>query len=80
MSGICPRVRILYLILFNQKALHELKSLHPEEQQVILLKTIQDLTLREIGEIMNLSIGKVAYRLNAGLKQLANQLKNEGIL
>jgi RNA polymerase sigma-70 factor, ECF subfamily len=63
-----------------QKALHELKSLHPEEQQVIMLKTVQDLTLREIGEIMNLSIGKVSYRLNSGLKALADRLKDEGVL
>ncbi len=63
----------------GQKALHELKALHPEEQQVILLKTIQDLTLREIGDIMNLSIGKVSYRLNTGLKALAERLKEEGV-
>jgi len=63
----------------GQKALQELKALHPEEQQVILLKTIQDLTLREIGEIMGLSLGKVSYRLNTGLKALAERLKEEGV-
>jgi len=64
----------------GQKALSELKMLHHEEQQVIMLKTIQDLTLREIAEITGLTIGKVSYRLNNGLKELANRLKGEGIL
>lgn len=61
-------------------AMRELKNLHEEEQQVILLKTLQDLKLREISEVTGLSIGKVAYRLNQGLAALASRLKEGGLL
>lgn len=62
----------------GQIALKELKMLDEEEQHIILLKTVQDLKLREISEITGLSINKVAYRLNQGLKTLALRLKEGG--
>ncbi|MBF0196939.1 MAG: RNA polymerase sigma factor [Planctomycetes bacterium] len=62
----------------GRQALDELKQLHEEEQQVILLKTIQDLKLREIAEVTGLTVNKVSYRLNQGLKHLASRLREGG--
>ncbi len=52
--------------------------LREDEQQIIMLKTIQNLKLREISEITGVSINNVAYRLNQGLKTLASRLREGG--
>ncbi len=55
-------------------ALQELNQLPDEQKQVLLLKHIQGLTLREISEITGLNIGTVNYRLTQGLKALAGRI------
>jgi RNA polymerase sigma-70 factor, ECF subfamily len=63
----------------KQKAIYHLNQLDDVEKQIIQLKAIQNLKLREVAEIMGLSIGKVSYLLNKGLKSIANNLTKDGI-
>jgi len=63
-----------------EKALDELAKLPAQERRILLLKVIQDFSLREIGEIMGMSHGNVAYHLNSGLKTLASRLKASGVI
>lgn len=57
-----------------QAAMAALETLPEQERQVVTLKVIDDLTLREIGEILDLKIGTVHYRLTRGLEKLSKQL------
>jgi RNA polymerase sigma-70 factor (ECF subfamily) len=63
-----------------EKALEELARLPSQERRILLLKVIQDFSLRDIGEIMGMSHGNVAYHLNSGLKTLASRLKASGVI
>lgn len=62
----------------TRRALAELDNLPEDQQQVVRLKVIDGLTLREVGDVLNLSIGNVHYRLNRGLAELARRLKETG--
>lgn len=57
-----------------EAAMAALETLPEQERQVVTLKVLDDLTLREIGEILNLKIGTVHYRLTRGLEKLSKQL------
>ena len=61
-------------------ALAALKRLPDDQKQVIMLKIIQDMTLREIAEVMGITPSTVNYRLNQGLKAMASRLKQDGVL
>lgn len=61
-----------------QRALAMLHALPEDQQQVILLKVVEGLTLRQIGQILDLNVGNVYYRLNRGLADLAKRLKEAG--
>ena len=61
------------------RALEELGRLPDENREVLLLKVIQGMTLREIGEVLGLTPGNVAYRVNQGLSELSRRLKDAGI-
>ena len=58
-------------------ALHELPE---EEQQIVTLKIMQGLTLREVAEVMDLPFTNVNYRLNRALGDLARKLKRKGVV
>lgn len=60
------------------RALEALGRLPEDQQQVLRLKVIDGLTLREVGEVLGMSIGNVHYRLNRGLADLARVLKADG--
>jgi len=64
----------------SERALAELKRLPEELRQVLVLKVIQDMTLRDIAKVTGLSFGNVAYRVNQGLKELAMRLKEAGVV
>ena len=64
----------------KQKAIYHLNKLDDLEKQIIQLKAIQNLKLREVAEIMDLSIGKVSYLLNKGLKSIGDNLNKDGIV
>ena len=62
------------------KAMAELQELAPEQRQVVLLKVVHGLTLKEIAEITGTPIGTVDYRLHQGLRELARRLKTSGVI
>ena len=61
-------------------ALRELAQLDDECRQVVLLKVVQGMTLREVAEVVGAPISTVNYRLNQGLTQLAHRLKRAGVV
>jgi len=61
-------------------AVTELDKLPDDLRQVLLLKIIQGLNFRQIGEVTGLTTGNVAYKLNRGLKKLAQRLKETGVI
>jgi len=56
-------------------AVREMQRLPEEQKQVLLLKIMEGLTLREISEITGMKIGTVNYRLTQGLMTLADRLR-----
>jgi len=53
----------------------------PEEQrQVLLLRVVQGMKLREISEVTGLSVGNAGYRISEGLQELARRLKARGVI
>lgn len=61
-----------------QRALAMLDTLPEDQRQVILLKVVEGLTLRQIGTVLGMNVGNVYYRLNRGLGDLAKRLKDAG--
>jgi len=61
-------------------ATQELANLPNHLREVIHLKIIQGLTLRQIGAITGLTVGNAGYRLNQGLQRLAERLKARGAI
>ena len=61
-------------------ALRELAQLDDECRQVVLLKVVQGMTLREVAEVVGAPISTVNYRLNQGLTTLAHRLKRAGVV
>lgn len=62
------------------RAVEELGKLPERQRQVLLLKVIQDMTLRDIAHVTGLTLGNVAYHLNQALKELARRLKAAGVI
>lgn len=52
-----------------------IRTLPKEQQEVVLLRFSQDLTLREIGAVMGLPLRTVQSRLRAALKQLKKEME-----
>ena len=61
-------------------ALRELAKLDDEQRQVVLLRIIQGMSLREVAEVAGISISLVNYRLNQGLAELARRLRKASVL
>ena len=58
----------------------QLQTLPEEERQVILLRIVEGLNLREISEITGLTEGNVDYRINKALRELTGRLKDAGVV
>jgi len=58
----------------------EVRKLPDEQKEVLLLKVIQGFTLREIGEITGVPLSSASYRINQGLRELAQRLKAQGLV
>ena len=63
-----------------ERAVEELGRLAVEQRQVLLLKIIRDMTMREIAAVTGTTVGNVAYHLNQALKELARRLKAAGVI
>lgn len=64
----------------RQVALRELAQLDDQQRQVVLLKVIQGMTLRQVAEVVDISVSLVNYRLNQGLTELARRLRRAGVV
>lgn len=64
----------------RQVALRELAQLDADQRQVVLLKIIQGMTLRQVAEVIGGSVSLVNYRLNQGLAELARRLRKAGVV
>jgi len=64
----------------RQVALRELSQLDERQRQVVLLRIIQGMTLREVAEVVGVSVSLVNYRLNQGLAELSQRLRKAGVV
>jgi RNA polymerase sigma-70 factor (ECF subfamily) len=64
----------------RQVALRELAQLDDQQRQVVLLKVIQGMTLRQVAKVIGISVSLVNYRLNQGLTELSQRLKKAGVV
>ena len=60
-------------LIFHQ----QIRSLPPEQQEVLLLRFGQELTLRQIAQVTGVPLRTVQSRLRAALKKLKSQLEKE---
>ena len=63
----------------HELALRELHELPPDEKQVLLLRLIEGMTLREISETTGASIAMVHYRVHCGLRKLSQRFRMLGV-
>jgi len=63
-----------------ERAVEELAKLPDQQRHVLLLKVIQEMSLREVGVVTGMTVGNVAYHVNAGLRELARRLKAAGVV
>jgi RNA polymerase sigma-70 factor (ECF subfamily) len=64
----------------RQVVLRELAQLDEEYRQVVLLKIVQDMSLRQVAEVIGVSLTTVNARLNQGLSLLACRLRKAGVV
>ena len=64
----------------RQVVLRELAQLDDLYRQVILLKVVQGMSLRQVAEVIGVSLSAVNYRLNQGLGLLAQRLRKAGVV
>ena len=62
------------------KAMSELHRLPEEQRQVLLLRVVHGMKLREISEVTGLTTGNAGYRISQGLQELARRLKAGGVI
>jgi RNA polymerase sigma-70 factor (ECF subfamily) len=60
-------------------ALKELHTLPEEYREVLLMKHVRNMTLREISEVTGIKIGTVNYRIKQGLVMLVTQLRDKRV-
>ena len=56
-----------------------IKELPKEQREIIYLRYAHDLTMREIGQILDLPVRTVQSRLRAALKRMKKELEKGGI-
>ena len=61
-------------------ALRELAKLDDEYRQIVLLKIIQSMSLRQAADVVGISTSLANYRLNKGLAELARRLQKAGVV
>jgi RNA polymerase sigma-70 factor (ECF subfamily) len=64
----------------RQVVLRELNELDDLYRHVVLLKVIQGMSLRQVAEVVGVSVSTVNYRLNQGLGLLAQRLRRAGVV
>ncbi len=61
----------------EQQIITALQQLPSQQKETILLRYVEDLSLQEISEILNIPVGTVKSRLSLGLKQLRAIMQGE---
>lgn len=64
----------------RQVVLRELNELDDLYRHVVLLKVVQGMSLRQVAEVVGVSLSTVNYRLNQGLNILAQRLRRAGVV
>jgi RNA polymerase sigma-70 factor, ECF subfamily len=64
----------------GDRAMAELGRLPEPQRSAIMLKVVQGMTMREIGQVMGTTPSNVCYHLNQGLAALAERLKQQGVI
>jgi RNA polymerase sigma-70 factor (ECF subfamily) len=64
----------------RQAVLREVAQLEEDYRQVVLLKVVQGLSLRQMAEVVGVSVSTVNSRLNQGLSLLAHRLRRAGVV
>lgn len=64
----------------RQVVLRELNQLDDPYRHVVLLKVVQGMSLRQIAQVVGVSLSTVNYRLNQGLSTLAQRLRKAGVV
>jgi RNA polymerase sigma-70 factor, ECF subfamily len=59
----------------NEHALRVIRKLEPHHQEVILMRFIDDLSIKEIAEIIGQSENVVSVRINRGIKEVRKILR-----
>ncbi|PCJ56023.1 MAG: hypothetical protein COA79_20130 [Planctomycetota bacterium] len=85
MSGLAPKQEFENLEKMIQdetkrKVLAQVDLLDEKEKQVILLKVMEGMTLKEITAITGTNISTVSYWLNKAMRSLAERLKEECVI
>ncbi len=63
-----------------EAAMAELDELPDSQRQVVLLKVVEGMTMREIAKVVGISPSNVCYRMNQGLRTVAKRLKETGVI
>ncbi|MEX2215679.1 MAG: sigma-70 family RNA polymerase sigma factor [Phycisphaeraceae bacterium] len=61
-------------------AMSELETLPEPQRQAVMLKMIEGMTIRQIAQVTETSIGNVGYRISQGLAELSRRLKKSGVI
>ena len=64
----------------GEQALAEVAKLPENQRQMIMLKIISDMTVRQIAEVVGCSPSNVCYQVNQGLGTLARRLKQAQVI
>ena len=64
----------------RQVVLRELNELDDLYRHVVLLRVVQGMSLRQVAEVVGVSVSTVNYRLNQGLNTLAQRLRRAGVV
>ncbi len=62
-----------------QRAMTELGSLPENQRQAVQLR-LEGLTVRQIAQVTDTSVGNVGYRISQGLAELSKRLKRAGVI
>lgn len=64
----------------REKAMEELDNLPDELREVVVLKIMEGMSMRQIAAVLDMSASNVCYRFNQALAELARRLKEKGIV
>jgi RNA polymerase sigma factor (sigma-70 family) len=61
---------------------HAMRLLHdlPESQQRVMMLRLNDMTVRQIAHVLDMSPGNVGYHMSQALTTMARQLKQAGVI